>query len=71
MAKMKVNQFYCVSSRKRVTVPHKDIKFKMIKNPKRKGGVPALTAVNPKCGTKLFKFVSLKDAPKLKAKYGR
>lgn len=67
--KLKQNQFYCVSCRKRVTVPHDDICFKTLKNPKRKGGVPALRGECSKCGTSLTKFVALKDVPKLKAKY--
>ena len=69
MPKLRVNQFYCVSCRKAVTVPHDDICFKTLKNPKRKGGVPCLRGQCPKCSTKLTKFVAVKDAPKLKSKY--
>lgn len=66
---MKVNQFYCVSCRKAVTVPQDDICFTYLKN-KRIGKVPALKGECSKCDTRLTKFVKHDDATKLKNKYG-
>lgn len=56
--KMKINEFYCVSCRSRVAVSPTDIKKVMVKNSKRKGGVPALRANCPSCNQKLFKWTS-------------
>lgn len=66
---MKERQFYCVLCRKKVMCPAEDIHFKMLKNKKIKGGMPALKCGCQKCGTRLTKFVKRKDAKRLKAKY--
>lgn len=66
---MKERQFYCVSCRRKVMCPADDIHFKIIKNKRIKGGMPALKSVCNKCDTRLTKFVKRKDASKLKAKY--
>lgn len=56
--KMKMNEFYCVTCRSRVTVPPSQVNKVMVSNSKRKGGVPALRANCPQCNQKLFKWTS-------------
>ena len=68
--KMKQNQFYCVSCRKRVSVYVDDICFKFIKNKNMYNGkMPVLKSECPKCDTNLTKFVKHDDAKKLQKKY--
>ncbi len=68
--KLKENQFYCVSCRKRVAVPVDDIKFKLLRSPRRRSGkAPALRSQCGKCATNLTKFVKSVKAAALKKKY--
>jgi len=68
--KMTERQFYCVSCRKRVTIPSADICFKNIKNSKMVGGkMPSLVAYCEKCDCNLTKFVKHSKAKSLKSKY--
>ena len=66
------NQFYCVSSRHKITIPSSDICFKNYKNSRMKdGNVPSLIAYCSKCDCKLTKFIKHKDADKLSKKFGK
>ena len=63
--KMKQNQFYCVSCRKRVMISPEDICVKKAKN-----GTPMMKAVD-KYGHKCNKFIKQSDYSKLATKYGK
>lgn len=65
---MQERQFYCVSCGKKVTLPAEQVKFKKMKNSKRKGGVPALMG-KCGCGQKMYKWVKVASAPMLAKKY--
>tara|TARA_Y100000389_G_C17463982_1_gene523988 strand:- start:4183 stop:4368 length:186 start_codon:yes stop_codon:yes gene_type:complete len=60
-----------VSTGKKVR-PHKDdIGVKILRNSRRKGGVPALVGYCEKSDTLMYKFISPDDKDKLTKKYGK
>lgn len=65
---MRVNQFYCVRCRSKVTGD--DICVKYIRNSKL-GKIPMLRGFCPKCDEHVYKFVKHADAGKLEDKYGK
>lgn len=69
MGKLRVNQFYCVKCRKRITLSKDDICFRDVKNYKR-GVVPMVTGSCGKCSTTVNKFVKVSVADKMANKYG-
>ena len=69
--KLKQNQFYCVSERKRVTQKDEEIGVVMMKNKKLKGGVPALKSFHEKSGTTMYKFIPRNSYLKMLNKYGK
>lgn len=70
-SKLKQRDFYCVSCRKRVSVPADEMGVQTFKNKKVKGGVPALRSECPKCGTNVTKFIKKKDKSKMTQKFGK
>ena len=68
---MEVNQFYCVSCRKKVMSNYCDICVKTFKNKKIKGGVPALVSHCETCGNKLIKFIKHEDKIELTNMFGK
>ena len=68
-SRLKQNDFYCVSCRRRVSCDPEDIRFKRFRNKKVKGGVPALKCKCEKCDTNVTKFVKRKDAAALQKKF--
>lgn len=71
MAKYKENQFYCVSCRAKITAHPDDMGVKTFKNPKMKGGTPALRSVCHVCGTNLTKWIPHAKKESLTNKYGK
>ena len=70
--KMKENQFYCVSCRKRVMQKDSDaICVTTLDNPNRPKGVPALFTGCPNCDINLYKFISDDAKVKMTRKYGK
>ena len=70
MAKLKINQFYCVSCRKKVSCGAEDIKLGYFKNYKATGGkVPALKSNCKNCDCKVSKFVKRDNVVSLKKKF--
>lgn len=65
-SKLKQNEFYCVSCRKRKGCKPADIRVK-----KLKGRIPALKSKCGKCGTNLTKFIKHADYGKLSKKYNK
>lgn len=66
------NQFYCVSSRHKVTLKTDDICVKEFRNPRMKGGkAPAIVGYCEKCRCNLTKFIKKKDVAKLVRKFGK
>jgi hypothetical protein len=64
---MKQKQFYCVSCRAKRTIRNdEDICFSY-----NKIGQAQLVAYCPKCDQDLYKYVKMKDGPKLKKKFGK
>ena len=61
---MKLNQFYCVKCKEKVTVALGDIKAKVSKKTKRN----MLVSVCNVCGTKLNKFVNEETLDEFKVK---
>jgi len=47
--KLKATEFYCVKCRKAVKCDDSQIKFRNVRNKKRKGGVPMLQCTCNKC----------------------
>jgi hypothetical protein len=71
--KMTKNQFYCVSCRKRVTVPSDEIYMKTYRNKNKKTKqhtTPAMRGKHTVCGTNLTKFVSKDKYPQLVKEFG-
>lgn len=66
---LKVNQFYCVSCRKRVTLKDADICVKVYAN-RKTGATPALRGKCP-CGTNVTKFIARDKADSLTKKFGK
>jgi len=72
MTKMKQNQFYCLSCRKRVMIPADDIRLKIFKNYKRLNGkVPMLKGYCQKCDTSVYKIIKDKAVKSAQDKYGK
>lgn len=65
MVKLKQDEFYCLSCNKKCKGD--DIKFKYIKNSKRK--VPTIKGYCHKCDCKVSKIVKNNAVQKLKSKY--
>jgi hypothetical protein len=61
----KVNEFYCLPCRKKITIPANNICFTITKNKK-----PMLKGRCAKCGGVANRFVKLSDAKSLKDKFG-
>lgn len=69
---MKENQFYCLTSGKKVTVPAADIRVKMYKNSNMPSGKsPALVADCDKCSAKMVKWIKHDKVSAMVAKYGK
>ena len=64
MPKLTQNEFYCVSTRKKVKVNPEDICVVVLKN-----GAPALYATCPKTNTEMYKFIKHKDKDRLVKKF--
>lgn len=67
---LKVNEFYCVSCRKRVTLKDADICVKVYAN-KKTGATPALRGKCSKCDTNVTKFIARDKAESLIKKFGK
>jgi hypothetical protein len=67
--KLKQEEFYCVSCRKRVK--GYDICIKTLKNKKMVGGIPTMMALCNKCLTTVYKFIKHSDKDRLTDKYGK
>lgn len=65
MPKLTQNEFYCVSTGKKVKVKSEDMCVVVLKN-----GVPALYATCPKTNTEMYKFIKHKDQDRLTKKFG-
>lgn len=69
---MKVNEFYCVKCRKKVSLKPENICFQYLKNKNMKTGkMPSLKGICHKCDINLTKFIKHDDAKKLQKKYGK
>jgi hypothetical protein len=64
-------QFYCVSCRKKVTVPTEDICVKIYKNKRVRGGSPALIGHCNKCDTRVSKFIQKDKKEAMINKFGK
>jgi|UniRef100_A0A6C0CZL1 hypothetical protein len=69
--KLKEQEFYCVSCRKRVKIEHDDICVDVIKNKKVRGGIPALRGICQKCDANVIKFIKVDKKAQMVDKYGR
>ena len=67
--KLRMNEFYCVSLRKPVTVPKDDICFKSVRSSKR-DDIPMLSAYSKKHDCYLNKFIPVNRADYMANKYG-
>ena len=69
---LKEQEFYCVSTRSRVTAHKDNISVRMYKNKKMKNGLsPALYATCESCSSPLIKWIKHSDVDKLLKKYGK
>jgi hypothetical protein len=68
---MKERQFYCVSCRKKVTLPEDVIGVKYYYNKHLQHKVPTLKGYCKKCDMNLTKFVKWNKADKMMEKYGK
>lgn len=66
---LKVNQFYCVACRKRVTLKDSAICVKVYSN-KKTGSTPALRG-KCSCGTNVTKFIARDKADAMIKKFGK
>ena len=66
---MRANQFYCVSTGRKLSVHPDDIKLKRFKNRRTKRTVPMLVADDNRCSHKLYKIISNKKASQLGRSY--
>lgn len=71
MAKLKQNQFYCVSCQKRITIKDKDDIRIAVYPLKNRIKMPAMRSVCPECDTNLTKFQKVAKTQQLIDKYGR
>ncbi len=72
MPKLTERQFYCVSCRKRVTMPADDICVKVFANKRMYDGkAPALRSQCSSCGTNLTKFIPHDSTAKMTTRYGK
>lgn len=70
--KLKQQEFYCVSCRKRVKSDADDICVKVYKNKRMYDGkAPALRSTCQKCDTNLTKFIKHSDTKRMQDKYGK
>lgn len=68
--KLKQEEFYCVSCRKRVKGD--DICIKTFRNKRMVGGsVPTMTGTCKKCETNVYKFIKHSAKDRLTEKYGK
>jgi|TARA_B110000259_G_scaffold49886_1_gene58545 hypothetical protein len=69
--KLKETEFYCVALKKKVRLKADSMGVVILRNKKRKGGVPALVGYCKECDCDLYKFISNDDKSYYIDKYGR
>lgn len=70
-SKLKADEFYCVSCRKRVHSKNDDICVKVYRNRRTNSSVPALKGQCAKCDTNVTKFISHDKIDSMRDKHGK